>query len=244
MDPSAYDRMAALQADHWWFAARRRIIRDQVRRMDLPENAVILDAGCGPGANLAMLSEFGDVTGMEMDGGARAYAQKTGLKVLDGHLPDGAPFAPESFDLIGAFDVIEHIEDDQGAVAGIQTLLKPGSAFLATVPANPWMWSTHDTHHHHFRRYTKASLTKLIEGAGFEIERMTYFNTFLYPVAAAVRLTRNTFSASDRDASDDRMPSAPVNTVLKTIFSAELPVLSVIDLPFGVSLMVKARRGA
>ncbi len=243
MDPSAYDRMAALQANHWWFVARRRIIRDQIRQMRLPDNATILDAGCGPGANLAMLSEFGEVTGMEMDSDARAHARKTGLEVLGGHLPDGAPFSPGSFNLIGAFDVIEHIEDDQGAVAGIRTLLKPDGVFLATVPANPWMWSSHDTHHHHFRRYTKTSFKKLIEQAGFEIERMTYFNTFLYPVAAAVRLTRNAFANSDKGISDDRMPSAAVNTILTAIFSAETPVLSVMNMPFGVSLMVKARRG-
>lgn len=241
MDRSAYERMAKLQATHWWFAARRRILRAELRRIGLPAGARLLDAGCGPGANLSMLAEFGAVTGMEMDAGARAHARGLGHAVVDGRLP-GAPFDAGAFDLVGAFDVIEHVEEDAAAVADLGRMLKPGGMILATVPAHRWMWSAHDRRHHHFRRYQKAAFRALFENAGLRVERVTYFNTLLFPLAAAVRLAKNALRGRGDGLADDRMPPAALNAALREIFAAEAGLLGLADLPLGVSLMVRARK--
>jgi len=241
MDQSVYIRMAEFQARHWWFCARREILRAEIVRMRLPTNAQILDAGCGTGANLEMLASFGSVTGMELNEAACAHAKSLGFEVTPGALP-GAPFSMESFDLIGAFDVIEHIEDDYSAVADLAGLLRPGGRILATVPANPWMWSAHDKHHHHFRRYDIASFRALFEAAGLEIVRATYFNTLLFPIASATRLVRNAVFGRDREAHDDRMPNALANAALRSVFQSETALLGLTDLPFGVSCMIVARR--
>lgn len=241
MDRIAYERMAELQATHWWFAARRRILRAELRRIGLPAGARLLDAGCGPGANLSMLAEFGAVTGMEMDAGARAHARGLGHKVVDGRLP-GAPFDAGAFDMVGAFDVIEHVEADAAAVADLGRMLKPGGLILATVPANPWMWSAHDLRHHHFRRYEKAGFRALFEQAGLTVERITCFNTLLFPLTAAVRLVKKALNGREGGRPDDQLPPAALNAALREVFAAEATLLRVADLPLGVSLMVRARK--
>lgn len=241
MDPSVYARMADLQDRHWWFAARRRILQAEIARLAPPAGAQILDAGCGPGANLAMLSAFGRVRGMELDAGARAHATGLGFEVSEGRMP-GAPFPDEAFDLIAAFDVIEHIEDDAGAVADIARMLAPGGRVVASVPANPWMWSAHDAHHHHFRRYRGAGFRALFDASGLRVIRATHFNTLLFPLAAGARLARNAVLGRESGGSDDKMPPWPLNAALNAVFGAERPLLALTPLPFGVSYFVAAEK--
>src|SRR5689334_18024199 len=140
MDRGTYDRMRALQRDHWWFVGRRRIIEALLADLGLPADAKILEVGCGPGGNLSMLQRFGEVMGLEPDEPSRRYASEaTGVAIEGGALPDALPFAPESFDLVCAFDVIEHVDADAAAVAALSRLLKPSGYLATTVPAHPWM---------------------------------------------------------------------------------------------------------
>jgi SAM-dependent methyltransferase len=243
MDRATYDRMRVLQERHWWFEGRRRILAGLIGDLPLPADAKVLEVGCGPGGNLAMLQRFGEVTALEPDEASRAYAhERTGVKVEGGLLPDGLPFAPASFDLVCAFDVIEHVDDDAGSVAALARLLKPGGYMATTVPGQPWMWSRHDELHHHKRRYRMGPYRRLFDQAGLEIVKASYFNTLLFPPIAAIRALK--MAAGSTAADDDAMPSAPINRLLTGLFGAELGWLRRASLPVGVSIVLIARKPA
>lgn len=239
MDRSVYDNMRAIEKTHWWFRARRKIISAQIARLGLRQNANILEVGCGTGGNLQMLSIYGRVLGIEPDNDSRTYAAETsGFTVLGGLLPDGLPKFDEKFDLIAALDVIEHLEEDTKSIDTIKNLLKSGGIFLSTVPAHPWLWSRHDELHHHRRRYVKADYVAMMQEAGFEIVRSTYFNSVLFPAIVAARAAQSRTKSS---ASDDSMPSTFINRALEYLFASERVLLRFLNLPFGVSILVVAR---
>ena len=239
MERIVYDRMAELDQQHWWYRARREVLDALIRRtVRPPEGARILEIGCGTGHNLPMLSAFGRVEAIEVDPAARSMAEeRLGRTVGSAPLPtlDGVP--ETSFDLIGSFDVIEHIEDDAAALASIAARLKPGGKFIMTVPAHQWMWSAHDVVNHHHRRYSKSGLRKLIEGSPLKLESIGYFNSLLFPVAVANRLAGK---LRGKDESDDSLPPAPLNTALEKVFAQEARLIGRFPLPPGLSLFAVA----
>jgi SAM-dependent methyltransferase len=242
MERAIYDQMRVLQEDHWWFAARREILASEIARLPIPKPAQILEAGCGPGGNLAMLQRFGEVCAIEPDEASRTYAaERNGVEVRGGFLPQTAPDFGKAFDLVACFDVIEHVPDDAGAVARLAEYLKPGGFMVTTVPAYAWMWSDHDAAHHHKRRYGLPTYRRLFEGAGLKVRRASHFNSVLFPPIAAVRLAKN---ATGRTGGDEAMPPAPLNAVLKHLFGLERTLLRVGDLPFGVSILLIAEKVA
>ena len=241
MDRATYDRMRTLQEGHWWFEGRRRILTGLIGALDLPTHARILEVGCGPGGNLAMLQRFGEVTAVEPDDESRVYAaEHSGVTVEGGLLPDGLPFEPASFDLVCAFDVIEHVDQDAASVAALGRLVRPGGYLATTVPGQPWMWSRHDELHHHKRRYRLTQYRALFDAAGLEIVKSSYFNTLLFPPIAAIRALK--MATGSTAADDDAMPPAPVNALLTGLFGAELAWLKHATLPIGVSIVVIAQR--
>lgn len=244
MERHVYARMAAHEDRHWWFVARREILSDLLRRfVALPRSARLLEVGCGTGGNLAMLSGFGRVAALEPDPQARRLASDKGdFDVRAGRLPDGIPFQPCSFDLIAALDVVEHIGDDRATLAALHDLLRPGGWMVITVPAFSFLWSQHDVQHHHRRRYNKAELLRLIEGAGLAPIRVSYFNAVLFPLVAAIRLVRNALGLTG--GHDDALPPDPVNSALRRLFAGERHLLARACLPFGTSLLMLARRPA
>jgi SAM-dependent methyltransferase len=234
--------MAEIEGAHWWFVARRRILREAIRRLvPLPPGARILEAGCGTGGNLAMLKDFGDVSAFEPDTRARAVAsRKTAIEVREGRLPSDVDFAAQAFDLVVALDVLEHLDEDLASLQALRDRLRPGGWMLITVPAFPFLWSHHDVAHHHKRRYRKRDLVRLVAAAGLTPVKATYFNTLLLPVIIAVRLIKHLL---DRETADDEvMPSRAVNGVLSAIFASERHMIDRIALPAGASLLLLARR--
>jgi SAM-dependent methyltransferase len=239
MERVVYQQMAELDDRHWWYRARRRIIADLIRREARPPaNAEVLEIGCGTGHNLAMLAGFGHVEGLELDDEARAISEKRlGRKVMSAPLPELAGVPDGHYDLIGAFDVIEHIEDDEAALTSIAAKLKPRGKFIMTVPAHQWMWSAHDVVNHHKRRYSKKRLKALINGSPMKLERIGYFNSLLFPLAVVERAASKVRGKEDADV---KLPSAPLNTTLEKIFEAERYLVGRLPLPPGLSLFAVA----
>lgn len=238
VNPEAYVEMAATESRHWWFRARRKIIESTIAGMALPAAARILEVGCGTGGNLVMLARHGQVSAMEMDDHARQMAvEKTqgSFVIHAGSCPDDIPFQGERFDLICLFDVLEHIEQEVATLNRLRQQLVPGGRMLITVPAYQWLWSAHDTHLHHKRRYTAKRLRRVFRDGRLKVDRITYFNMLLLPLAALGRLLDRAMSR--QQPSGTTTPAAPINATLHAIFASERHVLRHIDLPAGVSLM-------
>ena len=239
MERVVYQQMAELDERHWWYRARRRVLAELIRREARPAaGAQILEIGCGTGHNLAMLGEFGHVDGLELDDEARELSEKRlGRKIMRSPLPELGEVGDAHYDLIGAFDVIEHIDDDVAALAAIATKLKPGGKFVMTVPAHPWMWTAHDVANHHKRRYSKRALKALVIGSPLRLEKIGYFNSLLFPIAVAER----TFSrVLGKDNGDVSLPPAPLNRALEAVFGAERYLVGRLPLPPGLSLFAVA----
>jgi 2-polyprenyl-3-methyl-5-hydroxy-6-metoxy-1,4-benzoquinol methylase len=188
-----------------------------------------------------MLRRFGEVSAVEPDETSRRYAaEATGLVVQPGYLPDGLPKFRESFDLVAALDLLEHVEDDGAAVAALAALVKPGGFILATVPACPWMWSDHDAQHHHKRRYRIEAFRRIFRAAGLHVRRASHFNTLLFPLIAAARITKAVCGGTGAD--DEVVPGRAINRLLTRVFASEQRILNAFDLPFGVSILLLAQR--
>ena len=239
MERIVYDQMAALDQRHWWYVARRKILSDLIRRrVKPPEGARILEIGCGTGHNLEMLGKFGRVDALEVDETARAFAAKRlGREVFESPLPELIGIPRAHYDLVAAFDVIEHIRDDEAAIRSIARLLRSGGKFLVTVPAHQWMWSAHDVVNHHQRRYSKDGLRKLVEGSSLKLDSIGYFNSLLFPIALAERLASKIRGREDADLG---LPPAPLNQLLERIFAAERVLVGRVPLPPGLSLFAVA----
>ncbi len=235
MDRAVFDRMAEQDQVHWWYVARRRILADLIaREAGLPKDARILEIGCGTGHNFEMLKHFGRLDALEVDEEARALAsRRLGRAVGDAPLPDLPGVPDSSYDLIALLDVLEHVDDRADSLRSIAAKLRPDGRILVTVPAYQWMWSAHDLAHHHKLRYSKKGLRRDAEAAGLRVCRLGYFNSLLFPIAAAVRLLGK---LAGKTSSDDKVPPRPLNALFERIFGLERHIVGRVPLPAGVSL--------
>lgn len=235
MERIVYDRMAELDERHWWYRARRDVLGELIRRrILLPNDARILEVGCGTGHNFQMLRQFGRLDAIEVDGAAREIAsRRLGHAVMDASLPQLSDVPLHTYDMIAMLDVLEHIDDDRAALKALAQRLRPGGRLLITVPAHPWMWSAHDEVNHHKRRYTRRTLRAAIGDAGLKLEMLGWFNSLLFPLAAAARVAGRLTGKED---SDDKLPPGPVNKLFEAVFGLERYALGRVPLPPGVSL--------
>jgi len=239
MERIVYDQMAALDQRHWWYRARREVIAALIRRrVQPPADSRLLEIGCGTGHNLEMLRQFGTVDALEVDETARTLAEKRlGKTVFSAPLPELAGIPERSYDVVAAFDVIEHIPDDVAAIGAIARRLKIGGKLVMTVPAHQWMWSAHDVVNHHQRRYSKAGLKRLLDGSPLKLDAVGYFNSLLFPVAVAERFASKLRGKEDANLG---LPPAPINQALERIFAAERALVGRVPLPPGLSLFAVA----
>ena len=242
MENKIFQKMLKLESSHWWFVARRKIIQKAINNLDLPRNIRILDAGCGNGDNLSLLSTFGDLVAFEKN----EYALKTAKskkigEIYKAELPDKLPNTVKTnFDLIVLLDVLEHIDDDSKSLATVRKLMNNKGIILITVPAFQWLWSEHDVIHHHKRRYSKSELREKLDSSGFRIKYISYFNTLLFPFALVERIGQKIFSPSNPEILE--LPNNKINFLLEKIFSLEAIFMNKISLPFGLSLVAIAEK--
>ncbi len=242
MDRHVYEDHHALDRTHWWFVGRRMIIADILAWLNLPKGGRIIDIGSGGGGMLELLLPYGTVEALEGD--------VPSVEEIRRRYGDRVQVMPETFErstfagpyqLITMFDVLEHIEDDVAALKKIYDAVAPGSLFVCTVPALPILWSGHDEMSHHFRRYRRCGLIERVRTAGFQVERVTFFNSILFLPAVLMRMV---FRVTKRRDSDFRVPTSGVNALLTRIFSLERYWLRFANFPVGVSLLLVARKPA
>ena len=244
MDRMLYDEHAEFERDQWWFVGRRAILEGVLIRYLLPAGSrQILDVGCGTGGMLPMLSRFGQVRGMEHEPLGVEYCRTAfpQFEVRQGDIPADVP-SDGLLDVVTAFDVIEHIDDDQGALESFRAALQPGGRAVVTVPALSWLWSDHDIVNGHKRRYTRDMLVRAFERSGFEVIHVSSFNTILLPVVAAARLVQRIRRPPVELHSDFTMPSPWMNRMLIRVLSSERSLVAARSLAIGVSLVAVAER--
>lgn len=228
---------------HWWYRGRRTVLKGAIARLGLPQPARVLDAGCGSGRNMVELARLGTVSGVELSDTSVALARRRDVgDVIAGSVME-MPFADDSFDLAVSLDVIEHLEDDLGALRELRRVVAPGGALLVTVPAYQWLWSGHDEINHHHRRYTRRTLQRVAEQAGWRQLRTTYFNSLLLPAAIVLRvLDRINRSKTTESSLDLWVPPAPLNWLLERPLALEAALIARGGrIPAGLSLLAVFR---
>ncbi|MFA7332322.1 MAG: class I SAM-dependent methyltransferase [Candidatus Delongbacteria bacterium] len=240
MKDELIDQMERVQREHFWFRARAEILLALLQPLLRP-GLRVLDAGCGTGLLLSRLTGGLRLAGLDQSPRAleHAAARLPGAELRAGSLPGPLPFQPASQDLILLTDVLEHIEDDAGSLLALRDLLAPGGRLLLTVPALPTLWTRHDEEHGHFRRYTRPQLALRLAAAGFELEKLSYYNCLLLPLVLAVRELKRLLG---RDGDDMETPARPLNSLLYQVFALERHWLPRANFPLGVSLVAVARR--
>jgi SAM-dependent methyltransferase len=243
MQQHTYSIMYEVEGTHWWFTGRRRIISSFVEKICRElgrERPRILDVGCGTGANLEMLAQFGEAEGVDVSTDALAFCRARGLTNVRQGAAEKLPYEDESFDLVTALDVVEHLDDDAAGLGEMHRVLRPGGRALLFVPAFMFLWGVQDDISHHRRRYTLAGLRRVVREAGFEVERATYANiSFFGPILLGRLLMRAT---GIRPASENNINVSALNGLLGRLFGAESALLSRLNFPFGVSAICVARR--
>ena len=227
---------------HWWYQGRRRVLERAIARLGLPADARILDAGCGSGRNMVDLAHYGTVTGVELSPtSVRLAREREAGEVLEGSVLD-MPFDDGAFDLSVSLDVIEHLEDDVGALRELRRVTAPGGALLVTVPAYQWLWSGHDVINHHHRRYNRRTLLAAAEAAGWREDSSAHFNSVLLPVAIALRALERFKPSTTKSSLDLWVPPAPLNWALRQPLNLEAAVIGRGgSIPAGLSLMAVYR---
>ncbi len=263
--------MFRFEDTYWWFVARRHLIvsmieqfypdaRSAQRRSNgmaavagRPESGVctgtgrplrILDIGCGTGAMLDQLAPFGHVVGADFAEEALAFSRSRG----SGHPLARTdirclPFRSNSFDIVTAMDVVEHIDNDKAAMCEITRVLRPGGRVFVTVPAYQFLWSDHDVALHHYRRYTTPAVKDLFQRVGLRMDKLTYSVTGLLPAAWAYRMLVKLLKPRDAEPKAHlvRVPE-PANGALISILRLETRALSKINLPFGLTVACVAQK--
>ena len=243
MDPRLLTDFAAVERVHWWFTARRDILLSVTSRY-LPQGAAILDVGCGTGFFLESLRDQYQVHGVDPSPVALRVCRERGLDcVTEGSAYDLSGVGDRRFDATYLLDVIEHLDDDARALREAMRVIRPGGLVVVTVPAFMFLWSDHDVVNEHRRRYRRPQLDALLRGVGLSIERITYFNAYLFGLASVDRMANRVLGR--RVAGELAVPHPLVNRLMGSAFRSERG--RVADpgrrpFPFGLSLLAVGRK--
>lgn len=244
MQQHTYAIMDEVEGSHWWFVGRRAILESFLERicsrLQAPDSRLhILDVGCGTGANIEMLAQYGDAEGVDVSDDALEFCRRKGLSVKKG-LAEELPYEDGAFDVTTALDVIEHLDDDVAGLKEMHRVTRSGGYSLFFVPAFMWLWGVQDDISHHRIRYSRRQIVERIEKAGYKVERATYANwTFFAPILAGRVIIKVT---GLKPASENNINVSALNGFFGKLFSAERFWLKNLNFPFGVSIVVVARK--
>jgi ubiquinone/menaquinone biosynthesis C-methylase UbiE len=243
-----YKEYYHLERTHWWFLARKKILRDQIEKLfEGRTDLKVLNVGAALGASSQMLQKFGDVTSLEYNKDCCIFVKEVlQLDFIHGTVTD-LPFQDNFFDLVCAFDVIEHVPEDALAVTEMHRVCKPGGFTFTTVPAFKFLWSEHDLINQHVRRYTMKSYLSLFRPRKCRIHFKSYFNFWLFTPIALFRMLSSGLrkNQDSRLAKSDnqRIRAGLFSKILLRIFKSESFILKKgIPFPIGVSLMVISQK--
>jgi SAM-dependent methyltransferase len=244
MQQHTYAIMDEVEGSHWWFVGRRAILESFLRNITQTlepagQTLKILDVGCGTGANLEMLAGFGEAEGVDISDDALEFCRLKGLKAQKG-LAETLPYPDDTFEITTALDVVEHLDDDLAGLKEMFRVTKHGGYSLIFVPAFMWLWGVQDDISNHRIRYTKKQIVERLEKAGYLIERATYANwTFFAPILAGRTFMKIT---GIKPESENNVNISALNGFFGKLFSAETFWLRNLNFPFGVSIVVVARK--
>jgi ubiquinone/menaquinone biosynthesis C-methylase UbiE len=245
MNLNLYKQMYRLERNNWWFQGRRQIFLDFLNQIEgEKKQRRILDVGCGTGIMLGYLARYGQVEGIDISPKAIAFCRARGFKNVRLGDAQKLPFPDSSFDIITAFDTLEHLRDDRMALKEFYRLLRPGGWLLASMPALPLIWSSHDVEHDHFRRYTVTDISQKVKQAKFELTRITYINALLFLPAFIFRgsiACLNKLGIFKGHTDLVKMPKT-LNRFLAKIFGLETRFLRHLNFPLGITLLLKAEK--
>jgi SAM-dependent methyltransferase len=241
---------ATAEARHFWFRGFRAFISPLLRhaasKTQRDRTPRILDCGCGTGANLVLLGQFGHAYGFDLAEIGVRFAHESGRRRVARASVDAAPFPSDFFDLVTSFDVLYSLESraEQTAVTEMYRLLRPGGFALVNVAAMNVLTGDHSVLGRERRRYTRRSLRQLLEGAGFEVVRLTYTNASLFVPLLLLRTFQRWRGLSDEAGAvwEITVPPPAVNALLTAVVRAESLWVRRFDEPFGSSLLCLARK--
>ena len=225
MKSAQFQLHAEIEERHWWFVARRRILRSLVEQLLPPSpDATVIDVGCGTGANLASLANDYHCVGIDTSPAAIRLARQRfpGVEFIQGFAPADLGGLIDAARMVLMMDVLEHVPDDFRLFSLISAAMQPGAYLLVTVPADQQLWNRHDESFGHYRRYDRRRLTELWEGLPLKPLLVSHFNSRLYPLIKTVRaINRRRGSVAGVAGTDFKIPRGPLNRILESIFAGE-----------------------
>lgn len=248
MQAEYYQEYYLLEREHWWFLARKKILQDQIKRIfGAKKDLKILNVGAAFGASTMMLQEFGEVVSVEYNKECCDFVNEhLKLNFIHGSITS-LPFQENEFDLVCAFDVVEHVEEDKTAISELHRVCRQSGYVFTTVPGFQFLWSDHDIINEHVRRYKMGNFLALFDDRVAAIRYKTYFNFFLFlPVAVfrnILRLIKGKAKEVKPRSDNSRLSKGVVSKMLYQIFKLETNFLKRgIRFPFGISLMVISKK--
>lgn len=241
MNTVEYARMAEREQSYWWHVGRLDIINTWLGRWVRPKKgSKILNVGCGTGGTLPVLEKYGKVTNVDVSSEAVKFMKESGYTVskVKGI---ALPFKDSSFDVVVAFDVLEHIDEHEEALNEWLRVLKKDGVILLTVPAYQWLWSDHDVSLHHYRRYTRKLIRSITPESG-TIQRLSYCIVFSLPLIVTFRFINKLLGRKvDSETSYVNVPKS-VNSFFSWLLGIEARLHKYTTLPFGTSVITLIRK--
>lgn len=247
MRKDLYQEMFQLEETYWWHVAKRMLVKKFLSLyLKNFSDKKLVDIGCGTGKFLEEIKNFktwDDLLGVDGSNDALNFTKKRNIALVKkADFEKKLPILDESFDVVTSLDVVEHIENDQNLINEFFRILKPQGITIITVPAHQWLWTYWDDMLGHKRRHTKKSVEVLFTNAGFKIEKISYFYSYLLPIAIVFRMIKSILPTNNKPSSDFIAVPKMINAVLLKTASVEKDIASLTNIPFGLSVVCVARK--